>query len=74
VKTKEKISVFQLWTFCKYSAPAFEVYVSQLIWYFRPCVSYYDFIDRVLVLTAKLPIGNVEVITSKVLQSPLRLG
>jgi len=28
----------------------------------------------VLVLTAKLPIGQVEVITSKVLQSPLRLG
>jgi hypothetical protein len=35
-------------------APAYGVYISQLIWYFRACGSYQDFLDRGLLLTGKL--------------------
>ena len=35
-------------------APAYEVYISQLIRYSRACDSYQDFLDRCLLLTRKL--------------------
>ena len=44
---------------CIYSnipaAPAYGVYISQLIRYSRACGSYHDFFDRELLLTRKLP-------------------
>jgi hypothetical protein len=46
---------------CKHSiysniptAPAYGVYISQLIWYSRACGSYEDFLDRGFLLTRKL--------------------
>ena len=36
------------------AAPAYGVYISQLIRYSRACVSYPDFLDRGLLLTSKL--------------------
>jgi hypothetical protein len=36
------------------TAPAYGVYISQLIRYFRACGSYQDFLDRGLLLTRKL--------------------
>jgi len=53
------------------AAPAYWEYISQLIWYSRPCGSYQDFLDRGLLLTRKtlnqrVPIGYVEVFTSNV--------
>ena len=36
------------------AAPAYEVYISQLIGYSRACCSYQDFLDRGLLLTRKL--------------------
>ena len=36
------------------AAPAYEVYISQLIRYSRACGSYQDFLDRGLLLTKKL--------------------
>ena len=36
------------------AAPAYGVYISQLIRYSRACGSYQDFLDRVLLLTRKL--------------------
>jgi len=36
------------------AAPAYGVYISQLIWYSRACGSYKDFLDRGLLLTRKL--------------------
>jgi hypothetical protein len=36
------------------AAPAYGVYISQLIWYSRACGSYQDFLDRGLLLTRKL--------------------
>jgi len=35
-------------------ASIYGVYISQLIWYFRICGSYYDFLDRLLQITRKL--------------------
>ena len=55
------------------AAPVYEVYVSQLIWYSRTCGSYQDFLHRGLLLIRKLR-NQVEVITSKVLRLPPRLG
>jgi hypothetical protein len=37
------------------AAPAYGVYISQLIRYSRPCGSYQNFLDRGLLLTRKLP-------------------
>jgi hypothetical protein len=34
--------------------PLYEVYISQMIRYFRACGSYQDFLDRGLLLTRKL--------------------
>ena len=62
------------------TAPAYGVYISQLIRYSRACGSSQDFFDRWLLLTRKLlnqgfnPLSKVEVITSKVLRSPPWLG
>jgi hypothetical protein len=57
------------------AAPAYGVYISQLIRYSRACGSYKDFPDRGLLLTRKLfTVGKVEVITSKILRSPPWLG
>ena len=39
------------------AAPAYGVYISQLIRYSRACGSYQDFLDRGLLLAAKVPIG-----------------
>ena len=56
------------------AAPAYGVYISQLIRYSRACGSYHDFLDRGLLLTRKLLnqgflwVTSVEVITSKVLR------
>ena len=36
------------------AAPAYGVYISQLIRYSRACVTYSDFLDRALLLTRKL--------------------
>ena len=36
------------------AAPAYRVYISQLIRYARACISYHDFLDRGLLLTTKL--------------------
>ena len=36
------------------AAPAYGLYISQLIRYFRACTSYHDFLDRGLLLTRKL--------------------
>ena len=36
------------------AAPAYGVYISQLVRYFRACGSYQDFLDRGLLLTGKL--------------------
>ena len=36
------------------AAPAYGVYIFQLIRYFRACISYHDFLDRGLMLTRKL--------------------
>ena len=36
------------------AAPAYAVYISQLIQYSRACGSYHDFLDRVVLLTRKL--------------------
>jgi hypothetical protein len=36
------------------AAPAYGVYISQMIWYSRACGSYQDFLDRGLLLTRKL--------------------
>ena len=36
------------------ASPAYGVYISQLISYFRACVKYNDFLDRVQLLTQKL--------------------
>ena len=56
-------------------APAYGVYISQMIQYSSACGSYQDFLDRGLLLTRELLnqgflIGKVEVITSKMLRSP----
>jgi hypothetical protein len=57
------------------AAPAYGVYISQLIRYSRACGSYHNFFDRGLLLTRKLlNLGYVEVITSKVLRLPPWLG
>jgi hypothetical protein len=53
------ISIFPSWTFhsiCSNisAAPAYGVYISQLIRYSRACGSYRDFLDRGLLLTRKL--------------------
>ena len=60
------------------AAPAYGVYISQLIRYSRDSGSYQDFLDRALLLTSTLlPMvlfGKVGVITSKVLRSPPWLG
>ena len=51
------------------AAPAYGVYISQLIWYSRACGSYQDFLDTELLPTRKLlnqrlvPFGKVEFIT-----------
>jgi hypothetical protein len=60
-------------------APAYGVYISQMIQYSSACGSYQDFLDRGLLLTRELLnqgflIGKVEVITSKMLRSPPWLG
>ena len=57
--TKEIISIFPIVNFpfiCSNipAAPAYEVYISQLIRYSRACGSYQDFLDRGLLLTRKL--------------------
>ena len=36
------------------AAPAYGVYISQLIRYSRTCISYHDLLDRLLLLTKKL--------------------
>ena len=36
------------------AAPAYDVYISQLIQYSTVCGSYWDFLDRVLLVTRKL--------------------
>jgi len=52
------------------AAPAYVVYISQLIRYFRACGCNHDFLDRGLLLTRKLlNQGFLLVITSKVLRS-----
>ena len=57
--TKEIISIFPLWNFpfiCSNipAAPAYAVYISQMIRYSRACGSYQDFLDRGFLLTRKL--------------------
>ena len=57
------------------AAPAYGVHISQLIRYSRACGSNQDFFDRGLLLTKeatepRVPLCQVEVITSKVLWSP----
>ena len=47
-------SIFPSWTFHSYVAPAYAVYISQLIRYSRACGSHQDFLDRGLLLTMKL--------------------
>lgn len=37
----------------EYTAPVYGIYVSQLIRYFRPCISYHDVPERGLLLTRK---------------------
>jgi hypothetical protein len=54
--TKMMISIFPLWTFHLNAAPAYGVYISQLIRYSRACGSYPDFLDRGLLLT-RVPLG-----------------
>ena len=44
------------------AAPAFGVYISQLIRYSRACGSYQDFLDRGLLLARKLPSQGLTVI------------
>ena len=61
------------------AAPAYGVHISQLIRYSRACGSNQDFFDRGLLLTKeatepRVPLCQVEVITSKVLWSPPWLG
>ena len=51
-------------------APAYEVYIYQLIRYSRECVSYQDFFDTGLLLTRKLLNKG----TSKAVRSPPWLG
>ena len=36
------------------TAPAYGVYISQLIWYIRACISYLDLLDRRLLFTRRL--------------------
>jgi hypothetical protein len=62
---------------CSYipAAPAYGVYLSQMIRYSRACGSYQDFLDRGVAANKKaieprVPFGKVEVITSKSLRSP----
>jgi hypothetical protein len=47
------------------AAPAYGVYISQLIRYSRACGSYLDFLDRGLLLTRKLQVhnGKIEMIS-----------
>ena len=56
------------------AAPAYGVYVSQMIRYSRACGSYKDFRERVAsnkeVTEPRVLVGKVEVITSKILLSP----
>jgi hypothetical protein len=62
------------------AAPAYGVYISQMIRYSRACGSYQDFLDRGLLLTRKLTnqwfllVKLKSVITSKILRSPPWLG
>jgi hypothetical protein len=56
------------------AAPAYGVYISQMIWYSRACCSYQDPWYRVAAnkeaTEPRVPFGKVEVITSKILRSP----
>jgi hypothetical protein len=63
--TKEMISIFPLWTFHLYVAPAYVVYISQLIRYSRACGSYQDFFGRGLMLTRKILIQGYLLVTLK---------
>ena len=51
------------------ATPAYGVYISQLIRHSRAYGSYQDILNRGLLLT-RVPIGQVEVVVSKVLRSP----
>ena len=62
---------------CSYipAAPAYGVYLSQMIRYSRACGSYQDFLDRGVAANKeatepRVPFGKVEVITSESLRSP----
>jgi hypothetical protein len=62
---------------CSYipAAPAYGVYLSQMIRYSRACGSYQDFLDRGVAANKEatepmVPFGKVEVITSESLRSP----
>jgi hypothetical protein len=56
------------------TAPAYAVYISQVIRYSRTSGSYQEFLDRDVAkkdsTEPMIPIGEVEVITSKDLRSP----
>jgi hypothetical protein len=57
------------------AAPAYGVYISQMIRYSRACGSYQDFFDKGFAANKeanepRVPFGKVEVITSKILRSP----
>ena len=55
--TNGMTSIFPLLTFHSYNvptAPAYDVYVSQLIRYTRACSNYQDLMERGKVLTTKL--------------------
>ena len=47
------------------AAPAYVVYISQLIRYSRACISYHDFLDRGLLLTRKLLSQEFQMVTLK---------
>ena len=51
------------------AAPAYGVYISQMIRYYRACCSYQDFLDRGLLLTRK-PLIKLKSSLSKILRSP----
>jgi hypothetical protein len=54
------------------TAPAYGVYISQMIRYSGACCSYQDFLDANMETTEPMiPFGKVEVITSKILRSTI---
>ena len=54
------------------AAPAYGVYIAQLIRYSRACISYHDFLDRGLLLPMKLLNQDIQVVSIK--SSPLRFS